>query len=110
MNFEVGKYYRHAGCSEELHIIGAVTGSIYHMGPVILVAEEFGNGAPLFVGADETSAENWTECPPWVVDEKHSRVFQAILKVNDTCVRHGCSYCGGSGLTVGPRSQCRRGD
>ena len=96
MIFEVGKYYKHPTGSS-MKILGAVTGSIYHMGPLILVAEDFGDGKPSFVGADKTSAENWTECAPWIVDEKHSRVLQAPEGVNDECTRTGCPKCGGSG-------------
>lgn len=105
MVFEVGKYYRHSGHGDELHILGAVTGSLYHMGPLILVAEEFGSGKPMFVGSDEASAENWSECPPWFVDEENARVLQALVECNDACTRTGCFKCGGSGL-IGQRSRC----
>jgi len=122
MKFEVGKYYRHSNpCVAQLHVMGAVTGSVYHMGPVGLVAEEFGTGrvklvgadetsAPRLVGADETSAENWSECAPWVVNEEEGNVYEAIEEINDVCANHGCVYCGGSGFQVSPRSKCRRGD
>ena len=111
MNFEVGKYYKHANpCVPSMKILGAVTGSVYTMGPLTLVAESFGDGKASFVGADETSAENWSECAPWVVNEKEANVFEAVEEINDACANHGCMYCGGSGFQFGPRSKCRRGD
>lgn len=79
MRFEVGKYYRHVGRPDyELHVLGAVTGSIYHMGPVILVTEGLGEGTPGFVGSSEAAAENWAECAPWVIDKKKAAVSSAV--------------------------------
>ena len=68
--FEVGKYYKHAG-GGFLHILGVVKPTMWN---VCFVAEEAGHGCNQLkpVGMDKDASVNWSECPK----EEWENLFQ----------------------------------
>ena len=65
MVFENGKYYRHIGTGELLHIVGAVNTTMYGN---CLVGESNRNFNLLPIGTDESNAENWVESTKYCWD------------------------------------------
>jgi hypothetical protein len=59
MVFELGKFYKHSGAVEMMHMIAVVDKPIMWFGPTLIAEHPSGELRP--VGMDETSAQNYKE-------------------------------------------------
>jgi len=59
MVFELGKFYKHSGAVEMMHMIAVVDKPIMWFGPTMIAEHTDGSLTPC--GMDEASAENWSE-------------------------------------------------
>jgi len=57
--FELGKFYKHSGAVEMMHMIAVAESPIMWMGPTLIAEHTDGSLSPC--GMDEVSAQNWEE-------------------------------------------------